>query len=569
MFKKIAFLMNFNEKINQKDFSDALNIFSKLALSLLVFINSLFLLGTLGFLLKISINKYYFFIALVLSISTLIYRNKNHILSLIIFMIILIASVYVANMLYDSSYDGRTYHQLGIYYLVNGWNPVYQKMTDLVALKDFLNIPNELWVEHYLKFSEITASNFVLMFHNIESGKALNYLLSIASFLYGVRILSNIFNFKVAFLVSFLAVFNPVLLAQINTYYVDGLLSSGLLILFLSIIDLEIESSKTKYFIFILAIIMCANIKLTGLAYAGVIGICYFIYRFWRFRFPKGVFLSGIIACLFIILTGINPYITNILENKNPFYPLLGKDKIDIMSYNTPKIFEHLNPAEKLFISLFSKTQNLSQNSPDPVLKIPFTKSGNENYLNTPDMRIGGFGYYFGGILILSILYLVFTFKTFKFKAGKLFLGLLALIIISIGINPESWWARYVPQIWLIPIVIVGYSFYLHQKSFLNILRNVMILFLLLSIFYSFRDGLAASVFYTRGVKNLIAEVKDTHQVIKIYPGENHDSTFLLKFRGGGIRYLLVNKEEYEKNQKDFVIIPYSLGYMSWNFKDK
>ncbi|PAF46341.1 hypothetical protein BKH41_09285 [Helicobacter sp. 12S02232-10] len=402
----IMLARKWDQRVDQKDYSCILNIFLRVSYSLLIFVSCLFLLASLGFLFGLSINRIYFFIALFVGFITLVFRNKNYIACSILFCFILIGSILLALILWDSSFDGRTYHQMAIYYLSNGWNPIYQKMADVSSLKLFLS--EELWIENYSKFGEIVASNFVQVFKNIEVGKALNYIVCIAAFFYAINVLAKIphINFYKALLLSFLATFNPVLLAQINTYYVDGLLGLALLILFLSIVDLEIKADKTKYVIFILAILMGAQIKFSGLAYVGVIGILYFLYKIFKFNFKaaKPIFWSGIFAGILIILTGINPYVTNILQDRSPFYPLLGKDKIDIITYQSPKIFKDLSAPEKIFVSIFSKTQNISYDSGrDPAWKLPFMKSKNEEKLLNPDMRIGGFGYYFGGIMILFV----------------------------------------------------------------------------------------------------------------------------------------------------------------------
>ena len=55
-----------------------------------------------------------------------------------------------------------------------------------------------------------------------------------------------------------------------------------------------------------------------------------------------------------VCIIGFNPYVTNTINNGNPLYPLAGKDKIDIMTPNTPASFRYDGQFEKLIKSLLA-----------------------------------------------------------------------------------------------------------------------------------------------------------------------------------------------------------------------
>ncbi|PAF43963.1 hypothetical protein [Helicobacter sp. 11S02596-1] len=579
LFSKSFWIEKFVYKAN----SEAVFCISRrLSYGLMAFIGALFLLSSLGFLFGASIHVAYFYVAFFIALACLVYRNPFYLVCVILFVCILGLSVLLALYLWDSSWDGRAYHQIGIEYLSNGWNPLYQKMQDLEALKPFLS--HQIWVENYVKFSEIVASNFVLSFGDIEAGKALNYLFCAASFFYGVGVLGSLkFGVYKAVFLMILAVFSPVLFSQIHTYYVDGLLGCALVILFLNIIDLENKPNKAKYAIFVFVLVVASNIKLTGLAYVGVVGILYFLYRCFANKlafgssnglscnngggggfkkwFPKEIFISGCIGVVLIVLSGANPYFTNISEKRSPFYPLLGKNKIDIITGNAPKIFEQLNTPEKLFVSLFSKTQNISYTSPNgPMWKMPFFRTKNESGFGDPDVRIGGFGYYFGGVVILSVIFLYRIRREFATPAGKKF-GLLFLLIgATIAINPESWWARYAPQIWLLPVVIIGFSYFLRLEKSLIYLRWAMILFLVLNMYPAFKDGLKITQrHYTKDTKAVLKDMKKTCDgKWEIYFEPDWELSFLKKLQKYAIPYVRVDKNQYDTG--GFARIPGRLG---------
>ena len=107
-----------------------------------------------------------------------------------------------------------------------------------------------------------------------------------------------------------------------------------------------------------------------------------------------------------VAVLGFDPYGKHIMEGKHILHPVMGSEKYDIMNTNPPAGMEDKNAVEKVFYSLFSKTGNSIDQ--EPVLKVPFRIYKDEwIHLSNADIRIGGFGVLFGGILILSILLLL------------------------------------------------------------------------------------------------------------------------------------------------------------------
>ena len=80
-----------------------------------------------------------------------------------------------------------------------------------------------------------------------------------------------------------LIVYNPLTVSQIFTLYVDNLLYTalfGIIVSLFSISDKNYEiDEKIKYFILFSLVVFCVNIKFTGLAYAGV--FCLLFYIIW------------------------------------------------------------------------------------------------------------------------------------------------------------------------------------------------------------------------------------------------------------------------------------------------
>jgi hypothetical protein len=122
-----------------------------------------------------------------------------------------------------------------------------------------------------------------------------------------------------------------------------------------------------------------------------------------------------------------------------------------------PANFRPLNRVEKLFHSLFSA----SQDQPDVTrLTAPFTIHRSElAAFRMPDVRVSEFGPLFGGALILATLILVRAWPRAPRMAHAVACAL-ALMLLSAGVNPEAWWARWAPQLWLLPAIalVVGFA---------------------------------------------------------------------------------------------------------------
>jgi len=555
----------------------------RLSMSFLAFLGSMFILSTFLFIVKIPINAASFYIGLILSLGLLLYKNPYKMTSLLIFIGLLGCGFYLSFISLDASWDGRAYHQMGIYFLKNGYNPIYQKMSDVIELAPYLS--HQIWIEHYMKFSEVTASCIYAAFNSMEVGKSVNIILAFSVFAYALWTLMNLgflgssrARFCFILLCCVLITFNPVVNVQLLTYYVDGLLGSSLTLAFLSIINLEsIESKYAKnanaknntkialikpfnnphLLIFILSLLFASSIKLTGLGYAGFIGVAYFGYKILFFPFRKSlkIFYSGILLVLLIFACNANPLLTNVFSGKHLGYPLMGKEKIDIITSQQPSNFQGMKRGEKLMHSLFSKTQNYGNNGKSE-LKFPFIKSKDEHSAQV-DMRISGFGAYFSGILILCALLMLFNAKEYK---KRTFVALFLLVLGSVLINPEAWWARYVPQMWLVPIVVLVYSFYWLKEFRESVLRIMLIIFLVLSISINLRGNLS----YTKEINAFIATLQQDGQYY-VYNKHNMELSFCIKLLEKGISCKPIQKEEFERLKEKghiFSAVPHTLTEM-------
>ncbi|USG65612.1 hypothetical protein NDK47_26520 [Brevibacillus ruminantium] len=378
--------------------------------------------------------------------------------------VVLGISWYVSAHTYDMSWDGQTYHQEAIILLTDGWNPAHELLeapsdTELAKLqgRELLSVFH-LWINHYSKGPWLLDSLLYKVTNQIEVSKIFNFILMFASFFLSVAALLTAFpqSKRRAVLVSLLLACNPVVFTQLITFYIDGQLSS--LILCLCALGYLLFQRFHPWLLVGLcaAIMLLGNVKFTALVYAVLLsgGLLLLFYLYDRRRNWRKLAVT-LAACFFlsVVIVGYNPYVINTLTKAHPFYPLAGEQAVDIMTSNSPRDFLDKNQFEKLLISTFAMTANVA-NDGESQWKLPFSVSPYEVAAFTaPDVRLGGFGPVFGGAVLIS--FIVFLGVCLcKRETVRPFFVILGIFMISILINPESWWARYVPQLWSIPLLI-------------------------------------------------------------------------------------------------------------------
>lgn len=521
--------------------------------SIIVLISSILLIASISFAFSWPISFFQFIIAACISIffvwwGTGAYcgfeqgRFKIFLVLVFINIIIFSASLYVSGKVYDLSWDGQEYHQEAIIQLSQGWNP----------FKDELIIPDvhyvHKWIiEHYAKGPWICAAIIYKLTNNIEQGKLFNILLVIASFAVSLSAFLNVkrLKFGMALVLSLLLSFNPVSITQTLSFYVDGQLSSLLIIIIALSYLLFLQKSRFLLLVVFLSIVVTINIKFTGLVYALILSLGLLVLLFFNKKREQCLVTLKVYAFSFLIgifLSGYNPYVTNILKHGNPFYPLAGKNAADIMSYNSPNNFRSMNRFGKLFYSLFSVSKNVSSNE-ETTFKIPFSISQSElQTFHIPDTRIGGFGPLFGGAIILTLLIILIA-KKLNSQATNIGMIIISWILLSVFINPEAWWARYAPQLWTVPIISIVLANIIERGKLLKYLSYLLTVLLMVNIlliegFYTYSQLDANKMF-----KKQMAKIANDFKK----PVSLDFSTFIsnrVRFDYLGIPYKEVNKSE-------------------------
>jgi len=77
-------------------------------------------------------------------------------------------------------------------------------------------------------------------------------------------------------------------------------------------------------------------------------------------------------------------------------------------------------------------------------------------FLTKSVVHLGGFGPWFSLALLVALASALWAALRGRRTAGRrvLLLAPPALLLLSALVLPEPWWARYVPQLWLVPVVV-------------------------------------------------------------------------------------------------------------------
>lgn len=455
-----------------------------IAIFMVIIVGLISILSSIQLLCNIPIHFPLAIIATLVILTIFTYKKVFKLQESLISVLSCLLFCWISSKVYDFSWDGQAYHQLSILMFSEGWNPYW----DADKINTYYD---DIWVYGYPKAFWIFSSAIYEITHNILTGKAYNLILTFSLFLLCVETYKQfLYNHKIITLsISLLTTFNPVVICQLFTYYIDSTLYL-LMIEMLMITFLWIKR-KQKILLFALSvvIILMCNTKFTGAVYAIIIGLTILtIFYFYYFSLLRTIFntmlISGIIG---IFVIGYNPYITNYIRHGNIGWPIMGDNKIDIVTPQGPNKLVSENRVKKLFISNNSYAHN--DNKSTPVLKFPGQITKYEYLVyGAPDVRIGGFGPLYNIIFIYTIIMMciILANNSIQRKEKILIIGL----AVSILSNPECWWARYIPQMYFLSIITIIVSYKAAEcgllRNYHRYLNMICIVILSINLFFVF-----------------------------------------------------------------------------------
>ncbi|MBR3994083.1 MAG: hypothetical protein IKI97_02255 [Clostridia bacterium] len=547
--------MNLREKTENTIFNSGV--------MLLLFLISTLLFNSAAFLVGLSVKPVFLPLCLLFSACLYFYllKKKDTRISIngfVLGLAVLVFFVVLSNNIYDMSFDGNWYHKASVGSLKYGWNPIYSSLADFAAMPGGVGIGNlaesAIWADHYCKAPWIVGANIYSFTGSIECAKAVNLIFAYILFSFLYRYLSKKgFSVLSSTILSVITALNPISVSQMFTFYNDGLLASAVFTLIVLLCDLSDrendEDMSLQTVLLFSAVVFCISIKFTGLVYAAF--FCFAFYVLWLVRaYKKGDFkkvlakasafytVTVLVAVLFV---GSSSYVKNTIEHKNPLYPLFGEESVDIMTLNQPAAFSGMSGIERLFYSIFSETSNLMGEG-ELRLKRPFEVLPEEIKLTatSPDTRIGGMGPLFGGILCISLPVLVIAAVYLALKNRRCFFNALSVFLPStllILIIKESWWARYSPFLWLVPVAALAFVFCCIRK--INLYAKVPVLLFAVFLLFTSVTNVGFFALYPKMALDRTSDIKDNFTCLSVISRDSNVKIAFATYAFYGIEYNL------------------------------
>jgi hypothetical protein len=431
----------------------------------------------------------------------------------------------------DSSWDGLKYHQTAVLELMSGWNPLRASLPDQIVLNS------------YPKASWLVGASLASLFDSVEAMKAQNLAFVLAA---GCLSFSTIRYLKpelcvcVAMAGATAVALNPVAIYQGFTGYLDGLLGSQITCLVALATLSTLKPRLASLSAFLLLIPYTLNLKFTAVPYLALLWMALVIILARRMRTGeiRSIAIPALLACAIgILVLGVNPYVRNMVDHGHIFYPIMGPGSVDMMHANLPIAFVGKSYGFKLVAGIFAAPIAWIHGD----IKFFFPLFPSLDYFRAfgfADMRVGGFGPLFGAAVLVSTIGLALLRKLSVQQAAFIFVGI--AIVISCLINPESWWARYVPQLWLgvacFSLALLSSGSSIHRWFGISVVALMLVNSLGIAAF-SVRNNLYESAYWKKSLA-LLSNTSANSGELRIYLGE-HRATWA-RLNAYDVRYVLV-----------------------------
>ena len=488
----------------------------RIFLSAIIILISLFLtyfLCVLGWLSQINILPYSFLSAFILTTIILFslknYLNierKDYFLSTFIAIVVLILSSTISLFFYDQSFDGQWYHQMAIHHLASQWNPTINP-----------NTTESIYVGYYPKAMETISAAIVSLFDEMEMGKAINLLFIFVLWGYSLKFCENFFSNlknKIKYLLSIVICLCPVSAYQCFTYYIDyiGYVFFVIVLICLYFIEINkktnIKNNILEFATLSVIVSLSIAIKL-NIAFWIILSLTIYLITLIirkKYLLMKTSIVVGICSILFgIFVLGFNPYVTNIQNGNALLYPLIGENKEDILTANTPQVLLNENRFKQIWLSY-------SHRPSEYKLYRSITKiwDGHKSEMTHSDNRIGGFGAFFIEIFVMAVILILLSNKQNR-KAFFILLSLEIFLLSSLLLVQGGWWARYVPFFYLFVLLPLLYVF--KYSMHFKIIKYVVLVLIVYNFAFHFHLCAKKSHRYKYTIEHTLKEFENNQPI--------------------------------------------------------
>lgn len=292
------------------------------------------------------------------------------------------------------------------------------------------------------------------------------------------------------------------------------------------------------------AITLRTAAEIAGLVFAGFVTVAVLLHAYRRPGQSRSVRTLVIAVALAAGMTGFGLYLTGAVRHGDALYPLrLAGDTTWAMGSQV--LDEPTTRASKFLASILSVT---AANPERNELKMPFRIQSTEllSYrLINPDHRAGGFGPWMGGAFLTACVVALLAF--IKPGEGRAELGfLLALILASILLHPEPWYARYVPQTWLLPLIVAAYGCRSGVPTSVRRGAHVLLVILAVNVSLVLYQNVRGQLAIQSAVHRTMLALRSLPRPLPVYL--SNFVTVGLRFRDYGLEYVdtpLANCQSY------------------------
>ncbi len=376
-------------------------------------------------------------------------------------MVVTAAGVILPNLVLggrvlDDTWDGQWYHQEAVIQLADGWNPFRADLTSI-------EVPHEgarVRINGYPKATWLWGASLYQLTHRIERAKAFSLPLMVASGFVVLACLLVVTTLRpaVAVVIAMVAAANPVGVTQILNAFQDGAMASLLTVVVASLVLWVRAESRVGLVLATASAVGVGAIKLTGPVYVVILVAAAVVWMMWKGRWRDQRRSFGIalaLAAVGVLVLSGGAYLTNTVRHGHPMYPILGPDRAPIVEAPSHSRLSGLAASLLLRSQLSSddyESVAILQHWTGP--KLPFTFNRDElAVFFYPNIRVGGWGPLFGGVVLLTLC-LLGVAAARRPRWAAIVVLTVAPIVVSVLVNPYCWKVRYVPQSWLVPLVI-------------------------------------------------------------------------------------------------------------------
>jgi hypothetical protein len=450
---------------------------------------------------------------------------------------------------FDYSYDGQMYHTEAMYKIANGWNPVYDHFLENHILDIVYN--------HFAKSAWIFGGYLYSMIGDIKILKIIIFVWAIITFGFIKTFLIKLtFSNKNSIISAFLISLNPIFLNSYHATLIDYQISCSICLLFVFFFSYIKWGTKKYLWGMIFLTFYFVNIKITAIVYIVIfqffIGL-YFLYHKKYKDLLKIVLIFSVVNILAFSVFGFNTYIKNYLHHGHCFYPLYdrdGKSMVDKNQFVDAIDYRHGNRFLNIIKSHFAKTCIGDCYNGPVSYKVPFSVSKYEvERYAFAGVMIGGFGVWYSGIYILSLLiFVIFYFQKNKYKLERYKVALffvIMTILFSVYVNPLWYIARYVPQFYIIPVIALLIVSEWKKPVFYKVFLGIVLINLFFIMGYSYYNVIVSSTRWAQ-----LASLKEKKGLL-VVDFNDHRSNRLL-FQKHKINYKEVDTFVNETNLDTF-----------------